>query len=92
MEMLVRVKQKHIKLGQAENAYHCPIALALREKTGLNWGISYQTGASCFDTDRRFQQVSLSRSVRRFMISFDNHQLVKPFTFIFNWSKDESRN
>lgn len=73
--MIINVTQDHISKGRRHRCEHCPIALALKEQTGL----------CCIVTDDNIQidnkVYDHTVESRGFIFDFDMGYIVKPFSF-----------
>lgn len=78
---LVRVKitQDHIIKGTRASCSNCPVALALRDATGIKWFVSqsYLGTVGCYNNI----EVKLPPRVSVFISSFDLGVHVEPFEF-----------
>ena len=74
MRLPIEVTGRHIRRGTPQDAYNCPLALALHEQYGGKWvvGGTYAT--------RGLRRWKLDKDARRIPGKFDAHQHVKPQT------------
>lgn len=71
----VQVMRRHIQKGRPDCCY-CPVALALNERTGRAWTVSF------FKLSLNLEEfMATPRSVSRFIVRFDKNKPVKPFRF-----------
>jgi hypothetical protein len=74
--MKITVTEQHIEQGKQASQCFCPVALAIREATGidqlcvLSIGVIFKTGS-----------VNLPEEASNFVLDFDAGQAVEPFEF-----------
>lgn len=88
--MKIRVTRKHIDLGVPCSMSRCPIALAIKEKTG-SWRVRVEHGSVKFlkpgesirfdDLGYVVGSVLIASKATEFIDKFDLGRDVKPFTF-----------
>ena len=74
----VPVNREHIRRGKCNSILHCPIALALIEKTGMEitvWRLRIDVGR-----DGTTDQYALNPEITGWIDRFDNNLPVEPFT------------
>lgn len=77
--MRIRVLRRHINKGRVADSLSCPVALAIRERTGKEVDVeicSFQNGSEYANTPK---------AVAKFVEKFDSEDFdrkdLKPFTF-----------
>lgn len=79
--MIVEVKREHIKAGKQLDCQECPVALALYDATNAYYvAVGSTSQLNCIEVGP-FDRYRLTRSVERFVRSFDRGEPVKPFRF-----------
>ena len=78
------VTQDHIDIGYTDS-HRCPIALSLRDSTGLHARVGTGTdGIMLFDSPRKYSEKSalhqygVHSSLRMWILDFDNEEKVSP--------------
>ena len=80
--MIVKVKKKHIQLGERKSCYHCPIALAVKDALKCHivdvttLGISVQ-----MTKDDDYIQYRATNKVKNFVLNYDDFENPKPMQF-----------
>jgi hypothetical protein len=91
--MKLTLTKTHIKQGIREDCLCCPLALVLREATGLYWRVDWDyvrgkmllVAVACAGLNK-WHRVVLPESCVQFVRSFDTGTTPKPFEFEFNWT------
>ena len=78
--MVITVTQKHIDNGRRGLMLSCPIALAIKERTGLSVVIVGRY-ISVYTNNIDLRQCKTSEKALGFIYDFDSGINVKPFTF-----------
>lgn len=76
--MKIEVTQEHIDKGDRFSPSCCPLALAIKDATGL-YGVS--VGADYVTRMEPYRFITLPRRAAGFRKAFDRAEKVKPFTF-----------
>lgn len=88
--IIIQVTEEDIQLGKPGNSTLCPIARAIKRTTHCStasWG--YITGTARFPNDEfRIYQAKEYLEVSRFVIDFDSHEPVEPFSLTLSWYKE----
>jgi hypothetical protein len=69
--MIIKVTRKHINKGKRHSLCFCPIALAIKEATGMNFFVAMET-ISCHAEDRGLK-FELSTRAKEFIQRFDRY-------------------
>lgn len=75
--MTINVTQEHIKQGCRVNCAKCPVALALKERTGDLWLV----GGSYIRRNGHNDLIELPAVVTQWILDFDDGIEVQPFSF-----------
>ncbi len=77
--MIIEVKQEHINVGLKSNCKLCPLALAIKEKTGLETAV----GVTIAEIEHagKYTRYDLPRQAINFIRDFDCSREVYPFFF-----------
>ena len=78
--MLIHVTAEHIKNGERQSYFCCPIARALAEKF-YDWRVDTTFVQIKQKGDSPWQEFFLPTSAQKFIKNFDNNLEVKPFKF-----------
>lgn len=78
--MQIEVTSEDIENGQPCDGWKCPVHLALWRATGQKWNV-----LSCYarTISPAPVVVGLPREARLFILKYDNHEHIEPFTFEF---------
>jgi hypothetical protein len=74
----VEVTLADIAFGKRGRCYWCPVALALRRRTGRLWEVH---GVHIWRGRKPAVSVPLPKKVQRWIASYDAGQRVRPFAF-----------
>jgi hypothetical protein len=80
----VHVKGKHIKQGKPGQGDYCPIALALKD---MGYSDVNVQGAGAIEVDG--VDLEVPDNIDKFIGKFDDHESVKPFSFVAKPVLDE---
>lgn len=86
--MKIKVTQEHIQFGMRRSRYHCPIALAVKEQTGVllccvdGHETTVREGGLM---DGVWHSIRLPEIARQFVTDFDFLKDVEPFEFELPW-------
>jgi hypothetical protein len=76
----VRVTKKHIEAGIRGCITECPVALALKDASGLVWGV---IGTYAITEDLAlYTEIEIPREVFKRIDQFDTQGQMKPFSFV----------
>ena len=78
MKFTIDVTQEDINDGKQKSYWKCPIALALKRKTGKDYFVSYMVSLS---NDIESKLVPIPPLAADFIRAFDAGRPVHPFTF-----------
>lgn len=79
--IIVEVTAEDIKKGERGFTWGCPIALAAKRKTGLDWSVT-RMGMRLYDDDGRLSEyANIPVEAETFIKKFDAGELVLPFSF-----------
>lgn len=73
--MKIKVTRKHIRKGKRGLSFRCPVALALKEKTKVEWMVGLRYANS------RVKLFDLPPVAVDFIRDFDDGKRVEPFSF-----------
>ena len=76
--MVVRVLKRHIDKGAVDNCNRCPIALAIRERSGKSVSVR------AYDVSVGDDEYVLPETASNFIFAFDSGKAVRPFKFTIN--------
>lgn len=85
----MEVTARDIRRGTRDSSTSCPVALACKRASGVNWYVdswtldNYSTGETI--------QVKTPKRVAKFVFAFDSLKPVKPFSFTLNVPKSAVR-
>lgn len=77
--MRIHVEQRHIDAGKRLCGSHCPIALAIREATGINTGVAWGRA------EMGGREIPLPAHAHSWYKRLDDGRPVKPFAFDLDW-------
>lgn len=83
--MKINITQEDIDNGRIGDCILCPIALKLKQVTGVIWEVYWN---SAFNTATT-ATIDLPEDATDFISMFDQQEKVMPFTFEFPWRSDE---
>ncbi len=75
--MLINVTQKNIEEGEKQSFTSCPIALAIKEQLGDRKDVHVDEDICAINGKEYY----LTIAARKFVNSFDEGKVVKPFSF-----------
>lgn len=78
--MMISVTAEHITKGVAHKCEFCPVALALKDATGIEWTVGL-IGALSVNGGKCYEIELLPLKVRIFILDFDKGEHVDPFEF-----------